>query len=217
MDLNHWLLSRFNLWGEPNRLPIEIPGYRRELLGAIFNELGFEEGAEIGVHLGGFSEHICKTNPELHLYCIDPYLDYDDFKESHIAKNQSDMDRNFAIAKEKLRPYNATFIRKTSMDALKDFKDGSLDFVYIDGHHGISYVIDDLEWWSRKVKPGGLICGHDYHELEPWAWPHCTNYRVIEGIECFVRCYNIRPWFVIARRREERHRSFIIVNDFRYM
>jgi hypothetical protein len=211
MSLNAWLIKRFNLNGEPERLPIEISGYRRELLGDLFAELGFTVGAEIGVHLGGFSESLLKANPKLHLYCIDPYQDYPDFQEKHIAKNQEDMNVNFEAAKKRLAPYNATFIRKMSMDAVNDFKDNSLDFVYIDGHHGLSYVINDLEWWGRKVKPEGIISGHDYHELETWAWSKCPNYRVIEAVDCFVKSYDIRPWFLIGRRREERHRSFLWV------
>ena len=213
MNTNQWLIERFNLHGEPDRLPIEIPGYRRELLGTIFKEIDYTIGAEIGVYRGDFAASILKDNPNMHYYCIDPWQDYKDFKEYHIGKDQDDFNNNFEVTKKKLAPYNVTYIRKFSMDAVKDFEDNSLDFVYIDGHHGISYVINDLEWWSRKVKPGGLICGHDYHELEAWAWDRCSDYRVIEGLECFTRCYNIKPWFVIARRREERHRSFIIVKD----
>ena len=216
MNTNQWLIDRFKLYNEPVRSTgvMEIPGYRRELLATIFKELGFTKGAEIGVYRGDFSNGILKVNPDMHYYCVDPWNDYGDFVEPHIAKGQVGHDTNFDIAQRLLEPYkNVKFVRKFSMDAVKDFGDESLDFVYIDGHHGLSYLINDLEWWSRKVKQGGLICGHDYHELETWAWEKCSDYRVIEAVECWTKSYNIIPWFVIARRREERHRSFVIVKD----
>ena len=48
------------------------------------------------------------------------------------------------------------------MEAVKQFKDGSLDFVYIDGNHTFEYVINDIAEWSKKVRKGGIISGHDY-------------------------------------------------------
>jgi hypothetical protein len=38
------------------------------------------------------------------------------------------------------------------MDALNDFEDDSLDFVYIDGNHEFPYVAEDLFHWSKKVR-----------------------------------------------------------------
>lgn len=38
----------------------------------------------------------------------------------------------------------------------------SLDFVYLDGSHQHKAVERDLGAWYRKVKPGGLLAGHDY-------------------------------------------------------
>lgn len=48
------------------------------------------------------------------------------------------------------------------MDAVKDFAPSSLDFVYIDGDHFYDRVLEDLTEWSKIVKPGGIISGHDY-------------------------------------------------------
>jgi hypothetical protein len=40
--------------------------------------------------------------------------------------------------------------------------DASLDLVYIDANHDYEDVVADLQAWQPKVKPGGLIAGHDY-------------------------------------------------------
>ena len=53
-------------------------------------------------------------------------------------------------------------IRKASIDASKEYRDNSLDFVFIDGSHEYEDVLDDLRYWLPKVKPGGILAGHDY-------------------------------------------------------
>ena len=57
---------------------------------------------------------------------------------------------------------NIVKIRKTSMEAVKDFEDESLDAVYIDAAHEEEFVREDIREWRKKLKPGGLLCGHDF-------------------------------------------------------
>ena len=45
----------------------------------------------------------------------------------------------------------------------KQVKDKSLDFVFIDADHRYPAVIKDLAAWVPKLKPGGVLCGHDIH------------------------------------------------------
>jgi SAM-dependent methyltransferase len=211
MDVNRWLIKRLRLKVLPYPIPTEIPNKRREYLGELINKLEYKVGAEIGVWQGDFSKSLLIPNPDLHLYCIDPWEYYADYHEDIISVNQDGMDYNLAIAKQKLAGHNVTFIRKRSMAAVDDFADNSLDFVYIDGHHGFSYVANDLEWWYKKVRPGGLVCGHDYYGLKDPYRKRSPNYRVFEAVNGFVQAFDIHPWFVIGRQRDERHRSFIIV------
>lgn len=42
------------------------------------------------------------------------------------------------------------------------FSDGSLDFVYIDSAHNYRDVTDTFDRWWPKLRPGGIIAGHDY-------------------------------------------------------
>ena len=37
-----------------------------------------------------------------------------------------------------------------------------MDFVYIDARHDYESVLEDLNAWFHKVKPGGILAGHDY-------------------------------------------------------
>jgi predicted O-methyltransferase YrrM len=56
-------------------------------------------------------------------------------------------------------------VRMTSMEAVKQYADDSLDFVLVDGSHEYQDVVDDITQWLMKLKPGAMLAGDDY------AWP----------------------------------------------
>jgi predicted O-methyltransferase YrrM len=53
-------------------------------------------------------------------------------------------------------------IQDTSVRAAARIADSSVDWVFIDALHDYASVRDDIRAWAPKVKPGGLISGHDY-------------------------------------------------------
>ncbi len=55
-----------------------------------------------------------------------------------------------------------------SFSASKSFADESLDFCFIDGDHSYNSVFSDLSFWWPKIKPGGVLAGHDYRQAAPW-------------------------------------------------
>ena len=110
-------------------------------------------GAEIGVLGGGHAVTILKNWPEISLlHLVDSY------------GGITDTDPKFLGFKEKFAAYESK-IRwhiKTSLEAAPDIPDGSLDFVYIDANHRYFEVSQDIRAWLPKVRPGGVVCGHDY-------------------------------------------------------
>ena len=59
-------------------------------------------------------------------------------------------------------------LRMTFREALPLFKDGSLDFCYVDGYAaGGQENGQTLEDWWPKLRPGGIFGGHDYDS----KWP----------------------------------------------
>ena len=54
----------------------------------------------------------------------------------------------------------------TSLEAAPLIPDHSLDFAYVDARHDYASVLEDLEAWFPKVKPGGILAGHDYADIE---------------------------------------------------
>lgn len=79
-------------------------------------------------------------------------------------------------------------VRKTSMEAVKDYADDSLEFVLIDGSHAYADVHADITEWFKKIKVGGMIAGDDY------AWPGVKqavdellpNAEIFEDIGCWM-------------------------------
>lgn len=57
---------------------------------------------------------------------------------------------------------NIIILRKTSVEACKEFSNKTFDFVYIDANHSYDMVKTDIESWFPKVKIGGVIGGHDF-------------------------------------------------------
>lgn len=132
-----------------------------------FRDLGFKVGAEIGVADGRYSEILCQTIPGLKLYCVDPIE-----RKGHYEK-----------ATERLSKYNARIIRKKSMDAIPVFDDDFFDFVFIDANHRFDFVMEDIIGWTRKVRKGGIISGHDYY--------HFNESGVVQAVNTYTQHHKI--------------------------
>src|SRR3990167_11498575 len=193
--------------------PVDIPDCGRDDLPAFFVEMGYRIGAEIGTSEGVYAEKICKAG--LKLYAIDPWKSYADYYggTDHFQKK---MDRQYEEAKILLAPYDCTILKKTSMEALADIPDESLDFVYIDGNHDFMYVAQDLFEWSKKVKKGGVIAGHDYFYSQPRVY---DSIHVKYVVDAYVRAFGINQWYVIGRKDKvegevrDRPRSFFWIKN----
>ena len=177
-------------------LPIEIPDTGRDTLARIYRELGFKVGAEIGVEAGLYSEVLCRENPTAHLYCIDSWLQYAGYR-TYVPQER--VDGFFLETLKRLRPYNSTVIKSYSADAVKLFDDNSLDFVFLDGNHSYDYVLEDINLWSKKVKHGGIISGHDYIKRAP-----PSTHDVIGAVNFYTKTNNINPWFLLGRKEKRK-------------
>ena len=200
------LLEALNLKGGR----IEIPDCSRSDLPQLFVDLGFKAGAEIGVERGLFSEELARVGLTLH--SIDPWLHCPAWPHQ---QGQRRMEQMYEDAKARLAPYeNCTMIRKTSMEAVQDFADASLDFVYIDGNHEFRYVAEDLHEWPKKVRKGGIVSGHDYFTPIHRDKSICC---VAPILHAYVGWFSVETWYVLGRKtrrpgeQRERHRSWFWV------
>lgn len=85
------------------------------------------------------------------LYCVDPYSWPAVFEaEKMFESMMSDYP-------------NIKKIKMASVEASKVYKDYSVDFIYIDADHTYQAVLEDINSWVSKVKPGGYLGGHDIY------------------------------------------------------
>jgi hypothetical protein len=190
MEALEYILSIYNV-DTSGEMPIQLPISRERELPALFCELGYAIGAEIGVEQGKYSETLCKAIPDLRLYSIDPWIAYD--RGSHVIP-QRKLDRYYAEAVERLKPYNCEIVKRYSLDMARKLRPGTLDFVYIDGNHEFEYIIQDIIQWSKIVRSGGIISGHDWCIDIKGRLP----FHVIQATRVYTEVYDIRPWFKTA-------------------
>lgn len=167
-------------------LPFKSYKGTREHLGELMKDFGFKTGAEIGVMRGGYSRFLLGVIPGLKLKCVDPWVEFG-------GQTAANVEKYFGIATRRLKHFQAEIIRKPSLEAVKEVPDGSLDFVYIDELHDFDSVILDLICWSKKVRVGGLIAGHDYSN-------NYFQYGVIPAVDAYTRAHNITRWYITNER-----------------
>jgi SAM-dependent methyltransferase len=112
--------------------------------------------------------------------CVDPWKDYLEFNNAEAPIAMRDMasveaafDAVVATAAGRVQK-----LKMTSVEAAALIADGSVDVVYIDGNHGYLDVLEDIAAWLPKVKPGGLLAGHDYDPIERSGVPRAIKESV---------------------------------------
>ena len=123
-------------------------------------------GVEIGSDYGWTTEYLLDTVENLQILCVDPYLGYVDWNGT-VCTN-FDRERVMREAMDRVSRFGdrSKLLRLLSDDAAGYIPDNSLDFVFIDGLHTYDQVLKDCHNYYPKLKSGGLLCGHDYGEIE---------------------------------------------------
>jgi len=138
---------------------------------------GWLRGAEIGVMSGATLFRVLDACPALMMYGVDQWrklpLRDDECAETYAHR---DMSRLAAQVAARARSYGerCTILRGDSVAMAKHVEDDSLDFVFIDADHTEQGCERDIRSWTPKVRPGGMLLGHDHD------WP--TVRRVIDRL-----------------------------------
>jgi hypothetical protein len=142
---------------------------------------------EVGVFKGNFSRRILEIIAPQRLHLIDPWV----HQEIPLWKGRSNADHlNFLREVQQLfQPQVASrrviIHQGFSLDVLPLFPDHYFDWIYLDGDHRFEIVRAELEWCSRKVKPQGLILGHDFIKPEFYPPEHHARLGVVPAVREF--------------------------------
>jgi hypothetical protein len=138
----------------------------RDELPVLLNARGLVgRAAEIGVKLGAYSDQLLSNWRGEELVSIDPWLSADpDEYVDRSNVSQQEFDSYYEQTRERLARHGSrsSIWRMTSVEAAARVPDHSFDFVYIDARHDYESVKEDLQAWCGKVRPGGILAGHDY-------------------------------------------------------
>jgi len=120
-------------------------------------------GVEVGVFAGEFSARFLWYWRGERLISIDPWVQsegYDDI--SNVDPDAFEMLWITTCTRLQRFGKRSEVWRTTSEEGATRIDDASLDFVYIDARHDEASVLADLALWYPKVRPAGIIAGHDY-------------------------------------------------------
>ena len=119
------------------------------------------DAIEIGTYEGKNAKDILKNLNINKIYLIDPWLEYNEYKEYKEPHPQKELDNAYQKTKRLLKRYqDKTIYLKDFASNVKD-KVQVVDYIYIDGNHTYKYVLEDCENYWTKVKDGGILSGHD--------------------------------------------------------
>lgn len=148
-----------------------------------------EVGVWMGKSLSYLAELCQRTNrQDVTLYGVDHWYGCEKCQDEIVQALEGDEDEIYRIARANLDYPNVRLLRMDANDAAHEFRDGSLDLVFIDADHKYGAVKKNILSWLPKVKVGGLIAGHDII-----SWPSVKK-AVQEVLPQYNRLDNCWIW-----------------------
>lgn len=137
---------------------------KREHLGMLLDRANLHgKAVEVGTHRGVFAYAFLNCWHGGELYCVDHWESgYHPDDPAALGNREEDLEETRRVLKRFSDEGRVHIIRQPSQIAVKEFEDESLDLVYIDSDHRDVEVLHEMERWWPKIRPGGMMAGHDY-------------------------------------------------------
>lgn len=152
-----------------------VPIRSRDEIPEVINRENFTVGAELGVRVGEFAEHVLNNWPTVErYYLVDLWAQQENYKDLANADNEQ-QEALYQETKQRLSAWTekTVFLRNYTSLAVHSLKEGELDYVYVDARHDYCGCMEDMELYWPKVREGGIMAGHDYkfaEEVEGQDW-----------------------------------------------
>jgi polyhydroxybutyrate depolymerase len=133
--------------------------FARGLRGGVFVEIGSWKGRSTS-----FVGPVCNANGT-RLVCVDHWRGSNDMLAERYAATLAieDVEQTFR-ANMRALGIEVEVLRESSAEAAVRFAHGTVDRVFLDGSHDGQSVAEDLLLWSDRLKPDGVLAGHDYDD-----------------------------------------------------
>lgn len=134
---------------------VQLPGLLHQL-----GLLGV--GVEVGTYKAHYAAEILRAWPGV-LHCVDPWCHQPGWQDL-VNHDPDQFAAIYAEAVDRLHPFGprCQIHRQRSIEAVSGPWAHDLDFVYIDADHRYEHAKADIAAWWPAIRPGGLLCGHDY-------------------------------------------------------
>ena len=120
--------------------------------------------------------------PAARVHGVDPFRwraeDLDDAGLAIIDELNAVSDHQYHMTRARFAALpNAVLHRNASAEAAAEFPLASIDLVFIDARHDWPFVAEDLALWAPRVRPGGIVAGHDFSPMFPGVVDAVLEYR----------------------------------------
>jgi hypothetical protein len=147
-----------------------------------------KKGAELGTYVGGTTFFLLDNEPDLILHTVDIFEQQPDHPD--YGKPSYDFTDRYPNFLKEAKKYGDRLIvhRGWTHDIAKKIPNASLDFVLIDADHRYEGCKQDILDWRPKVRPGGLLMGHDIQEpgVRKAVMECCDKIDITEDVFCWV-------------------------------
>ena len=147
---------------------------RYKVIANLAKQKGWTTGAELGVWVGVTTFHLMR-NTQLKMYAVDCWEEQPDNPEYDWQYNAKpkwsrgntfvpwDHNKNEKQFREQAEQYadRITIIKGRSLAVLDQIPDASLDFIFHDSDHSHPFVMNEINAYRCKLKPGGYHMGDD--------------------------------------------------------
>lgn len=127
---------------------------------SIFVEVGCWKGKSSAF----MAVEIANSKKNIKFYCVDHWLgsqEHHDPESDTFDPNIHNLYETFIQNMSPLKDYYQE-IKMDSVQASQQFRNKSLDFVFLDASHKYNDVVSDIQSWLPKIKNNGVLAGHDY-------------------------------------------------------
>lgn len=129
--------------------------------GSLFVEVGVWKGRSASF----MATEIVNAGKQIDFVCIDHW----EGSSEHQEVNKHELKSLYEIYSKNMEPVKGHYrdMKMPSLEAVKSFKDGSIDFCFIDASHEYELFKGDFVAWLPKIKKGGVLAGHDCYPNNP--------------------------------------------------
>lgn len=163
---------------------------------AKFVEVGVWKGRSVAY----MAVEIANSGKKIDFYAVDTWdgtaPETDPSNINHLPELQQNSEWLYELFLQNIEPAKEyiTPLRMFSLEAVNQFEDESLDFVFIDASHDYENVKADVLAWLPKIKKTGVLAGHDYEgEVKQAVDEVLTSFKISEpDSRCWM--YDLNKW-----------------------